>query len=69
LEEALRQIKRPASGLLLGGIGAGLNLSFGALFMGIVLTFSTGFSSPLIKQFILANSFRYWLFNCGYQSI
>lgn len=56
LENALRQIKRPASGLLLGGIGAGLNLSFGALFMGIVLTFSTGFSSPLIKQFVLANA-------------
>ena len=33
LEEALRQIKRPASGLLLGRIGADLNLSFGALFM------------------------------------
>lgn len=56
LENALRQIKRPGSGLLLGGIGAGLNLSFGALFMGMVLTFSPGFSSPLIKQFILANA-------------
>ena len=56
LENALRQIKRPASGLLLGGVGAGLNLSFGALFMGIVLTFSTDFPSPLIKQFILANA-------------
>lgn len=56
LEDALRQITRPASGLLLGGVGAGLNLSFGALFMGIVLTFSTGFSSPLIKQFLLANA-------------
>ena len=56
LEDALRQIKRPASGLLLGGISAGLNLSFGALFMGIVLTFSIGFPSPLIKQFVLANA-------------
>lgn len=32
------------------------SVRFGALFMGIVLTFSTGFSSPLIKQFLLANA-------------
>lgn len=56
LETALRQLNRPASGLLLGGIGAGLNLSFGALFMGIVLTFASGFPSPLIKQLALANA-------------
>ena len=56
LETALRQLNRPAAGLLLGGIGAGLNLSFGALFMGIVLTFASGFSSPLIKQLALANA-------------
>lgn len=56
LENALRQIKRPAGGLLLGGISAGLNLSFGALFMGIALTFSAEFSSLLVKQFVLANA-------------
>lgn len=52
---ALKQIKRPASGLFIAGFTAGLNVSIGALLMGMALTFSGGFSSALIQRFVLAN--------------
>ncbi len=52
---ALKQIRRPAGGLFIAGVAAGLNVSIGALLMGMVLTFSEGFSSPLIQRFVLAN--------------
>lgn len=55
LEGALREINRPTSGLFLSGIAAGLNVSFGALFMGMALTFSPEFPSDLVKQLVLAN--------------
>lgn len=54
LENALKELDRPNRGLFLSGLSAGLNLSFGALFMGMVLTFSPSFPSPLVKQFLLA---------------
>lgn len=52
---ALKQIRRPASGLFIAGFAAGLNVSFGALLMGMALTFSGGFSSALVQRFVLAN--------------
>ncbi|WP_336364998.1 formate/nitrite transporter family protein [Halalkalicoccus salilacus] len=52
---ALKQIKRPTSGLFIAGFTAGLNVSIGALLMGMALTFSGGFSSALIQRFVLAN--------------
>lgn len=55
LEIALKQIRRPASGLFIAGFAAGLNVSFGALLMGMALTFSGGFSSVLVQRFVLAN--------------
>ncbi|SEP23374.1 Formate/nitrite transporter FocA, FNT family [Halogranum amylolyticum] len=54
LENALREINRPPKGVFLSGIAAGLNVSFGALFMGMALTFSPSFPSPLVKQVTLA---------------
>ncbi|UTF54748.1 formate/nitrite transporter family protein [Natronosalvus rutilus] len=54
MENALKEIERPATGVFLSGVSAGLNLSFGALFMAMVLTFSTGFDSELTKQATLA---------------
>ncbi|WP_248908998.1 formate/nitrite transporter family protein [Halocatena marina] len=54
MESALKEIDRPAKGLFLSGFSAGLNLSFGALFMAMVLTFSGGFGSDLTKQVALA---------------
>jgi formate/nitrite transporter FocA (FNT family) len=54
MENAVKELSRPSKGLFLSGLTAGLNVSFGALFMGMVLTFSSGFPSPLVKQFLLA---------------
>lgn len=54
MDNALTEISRPNGGLFLSGLSAGLTLSFGALFMGMVLTFSGGFGSNLTKQVALA---------------
>ncbi|WP_435334234.1 formate/nitrite transporter family protein [Haloarchaeobius sp. TZWWS8] len=54
MESALREMERPAAGVFLSAFAAGLNLSFGALFMAMVLTFSGGFASTLVKQTALA---------------
>ena len=53
MENALQEIHRPAKGVFLSGLSAGLNLSFGALFMGMALTFSGGFESQLVQQVVL----------------
>lgn len=55
LRSALREFERPTFGLFLSAFAAGLNVSFGALFMGMALTFSPSFSSELVKQLVLAN--------------
>jgi formate/nitrite transporter FocA (FNT family) len=55
LENALKQIERPASGLFISAVAAGLNVSFGALLMGMALTFSGGFASSFVERFVLAN--------------
>lgn len=54
MENALKEINRPSKGVFLSGFSAGLNLSFGALFMAMVLTFSGGFGSVLTRQVALA---------------
>lgn len=53
MESALKEINRPPKGVFLSGLSAGLNLSFGALLMGMALTFSGGFESKLVQQAIL----------------
>ena len=54
MENALQEVRRPATGLALSAFSAGLSLSFGALFMAMVLTYAGGFSSLLGKQVVLA---------------
>ena len=54
MENALQEVGRPVRGLFLSGLSAGLNLSFGALFMVMALTHSGGFASDLTKQTVLA---------------
>ena len=54
MENALKEMDRPAAGTFISGFSAGLNLSFGALFMAMVLTFAGGFGSDLTKQIALA---------------
>ncbi|WP_049985025.1 formate/nitrite transporter family protein [Halobellus rufus] len=53
MENALKEINRPPAGVFLSGLSAGLNLSFGALLMGMALTFSGGFESILVQQLTL----------------
>ncbi|SFR44448.1 Formate/nitrite transporter FocA, FNT family [Halogeometricum rufum] len=54
MENALQEIHRPPGGVFLSAFAAGLNLSFGALFMAMALTFSGGFDSTLVQQAVLA---------------
>lgn len=53
MESALKEIHRPAKGVFISGLSAGLNLSFGALLMAMVLTYSGGFESRLVQQLAL----------------
>lgn len=53
MENALKEIERPAAGLFLSGLSAGLNLSFGALLMAMVLSYAGGFESRLVQQALL----------------
>ncbi|WP_330633323.1 formate/nitrite transporter family protein [Halocatena halophila] len=54
MENALKEMDRPSVGTFISGISAGLNLSFGALFMAMVLTFAGEFDSKLTQQVALA---------------
>ncbi|WP_248910325.1 formate/nitrite transporter family protein [Halocatena marina] len=54
MENALKEMDRPLVGTFISGFSAGLNLSFGALFMAMVLTFAGGFGSDLTQQVALA---------------
>jgi len=50
---ALREIDRPPMAVFVSGFAAGLNVSFGALFMGMALTFGAPFDSVLVRQLLL----------------
>lgn len=54
IQNALKEMRRPVQGMFLSGLSAGLTVSFGALFMGMSLTFSGGFESKLTQQVVLA---------------
>ncbi|MBX0294918.1 formate/nitrite transporter family protein [Haloarcula nitratireducens] len=56
IESALREFERPTSGLALSGLSAGLNVSFGALFMAMALTFMGPSQSGFFQQLVLANA-------------
>lgn len=53
IRNALREIERPTPAVFISGVAAGLNVSFGALFMAMALTLSTGFASPLAEHLTL----------------
>ncbi|MFB6083919.1 MAG: formate/nitrite transporter family protein [Halorientalis sp.] len=55
IRNALREIRRPAPAVFISGVSAGLNVSFGALFMGMVLSLSSGFSSQLVARLTLGS--------------
>lgn len=56
VESAVREMRRSSVALAFSGLTAGLGVSFGALFMAMALTYSGGFESTLVQQFVLANA-------------
>ena len=53
----LSELRRPAPGLLLSGISAGLDVGFSVFFMGILLTLMDPGASPLFTRLMLANMY------------
>jgi formate/nitrite transporter FocA (FNT family) len=57
IEEGLGEIERPAGGLFLSGLSAGLDVGFSLLLMAATLTAFQGTVSPAIVQVLVANSY------------
>ncbi|MFC6834920.1 formate/nitrite transporter family protein [Halomarina ordinaria] len=55
VENAIRELRRSNGALVVSGLAAGMNVSFGALFMAMALTFMPEFGSDLAKQLTLAS--------------
>ncbi|MFB6207292.1 MAG: formate/nitrite transporter family protein [Haloglomus sp.] len=55
IRNALREMNRPAPAVFISGVAAGLNVSFGALFMGMALALSNGFASMLVERLVLGS--------------
>lgn len=51
------ELGRPASGLLLSGLSAGLDIGFSLLMMAVLLTFAGPTLGPLIERILLANMY------------
>lgn len=56
VEAGLRELDRPARGLLLSGLSAGLDIGFGPMLMAIVLTLSDGYDE-LWQRLLSANAY------------
>lgn len=56
IEGGERELDRPATGLLLSGLSAGLDLAFGPMLMAILLTLSEG-GSELLRSLLAANAY------------
>lgn len=57
IAQGLEELRRSASGLLLSGLSAGLDVGFSAFFMGVVLTLLDPGASPLLTRFLLGNAY------------
>jgi formate/nitrite transporter FocA (FNT family) len=58
IREGLSELNRPAGGLFLSALSAGLDIGFGPLFMAIMLTAAEfSFTSELTKELLLANAY------------
>jgi len=54
IKSGLHEMNRERSGLLLSGLSAGLDIGFGPLMMGVVLTLSAGSFGDLVTELLLA---------------
>jgi len=57
IRSGLNELERPADGLLLSGLSAGLDIGFGPLFMGVVLTLTDGLYDHAVRTFLIANAY------------
>ncbi len=56
MEAGLRELDRPARGLLLSGLSAGLDVGFGPMLMVVVLTFAED-ASTLVRALLAGNAY------------
>lgn len=57
IEEGVRELERPAAGLVLSGFSAGLDIGFGPLLMGVVLTLGAGEWGHGVREIAAANAY------------
>jgi formate/nitrite transporter FocA (FNT family) len=57
IQEELGELDRPAPGLLLSGLSAGLDIGFGAFLMAVMLTLAEGVFSEPIVRILVANMY------------
>ncbi|MDX1660308.1 MAG: formate/nitrite transporter family protein [Gemmatimonadota bacterium] len=57
IEGGLRELHRPAGGLLTSGLSAGLDLGFSVLLMAVMLTLVEGQLPPPIERILIANMY------------
>ncbi|WP_435100890.1 formate/nitrite transporter family protein [Halarchaeum sp. P4] len=57
IRSGLNELQRPADGLLLSALSAGLDIGFGPLFMGVVLTLTAGVYDHATQTFLVANAY------------
>lgn len=55
LEAALRELSRPADGLALSSLSAGLDIGFGPFLMAVLASLATGSLPPVVMELLLAN--------------
>lgn len=58
IRDGISELRRPADGLFLSGLSAGLDIGFGPLLMAVLLTVASfSFSSDLVKELLMANAY------------
>ncbi len=57
IQEGLRELERPGSGLFLSGLSAGLDLGFGPLLMAVILTLVGGTWGDPLTRIVVANAY------------
>lgn len=57
IRSGLNELERPASGLLLSGLSAGLDIGFGPLFMAVVLTLTAGVYDHATRTLLVSNAY------------
>lgn len=58
IDDAVHEMNRERSGLLLSGLSAGLDIGFGPLLMAVLLTVAEfSFATPLTRELLMANAY------------